>query len=523
VLGFGSGRLIEQLARHSDLYVIAIGRDADRAQELRKQLHRAGLYGTRVSVHVGDPLTYPLPPYLANLVVSENWGELGDATDPRVLDALYHPLRPYGGAVCLPVAVAERETLDRRLAEHPLAGAAVRQTGDWVLLSREGPLPGSADWSHAEANAAGTGASEDQFIRAPFDLLWFDTPRRWFRTPGSTLVRVSEGRVLVKADRLQAIDVYTGRKLWETPLASPHNANDQFVAVPGAIYLTSGTTCLVLDPGTGRTTREIKLPEGLTDAWSNVRVWQDYLVAQSGRQLACLNRNNGQLIWKSECRQPALSVAVGGGKVFCAELVNPRRGESPQADAATRALDIATGRELWQVPGGSEIRYSGALDAVVTSTSVYRAEDGSKLAGLPEVDMTDPNVRPQNLPKPQLVVGQELLFGTAENLALYDLATGGRDGEPFLWTRRGCTIPRASSHLITTRVRGNAACIDLESREIVPLWNVRAACSNNLFPADGVLNVPSMTGGCTCNYIPVSQAFVPASVISRSPGARKAE
>jgi hypothetical protein len=51
------------------------------------------------------------------------------------------------------------------------------------------------------------------------------------------------------------------------------------------------------------------------------------------------------------------------------------------------------------------------------------------------------------------------------------------------------------------------------SREIITFWNVRAACSNNLFPADGVLNMPSLTGGCTCNYLPVSQAFVPASVI----------
>ena len=31
------------------------------------------------------------------------------------------------------------------------------------------------------------------------------------------------------------------------------------------------------------------------------------------------------------------------------------------------------------------------------------------------------------------------------------------------------------------------------------------------FPADGVLNVPNLTGGCTCNYMPVSQGFAPSS------------
>lgn len=43
--------------------------------------------------------------------------------------------------------------------------------------------------------------------------------------------------------------------------------------------------------------------------------------------------------------------------------------------------------------------------------------------------------------------------------------------------------------------------------------NVRAACSNNLFPAAGVLSMPNLTAGCDCNYLPVSQAFVPSSAV----------
>ena len=43
---------------------------------------------------------------------------------------------------------------------------------------------------------------------------------------------------------------------------------------------------------------------------------------------------------------------------------------------------------------------------------------------------------------------------------------------------------------------------------------IRPACSvnNNLYPANGVLNIPSLTAGCTCNYAPVSMACVPAGV-----------
>ena len=144
---------------------------------------------------------------------------------------------------------------------------------------------------------------------------------------------------------------------------------------------------------------------------------------QSGKQLVCLDRHSGQLVWKFECGRPALSVAVGGGKVFCAELVNKLRGETDR-DGATRALAIETGKLLWQVPGGSEVRYSSSLDLVVTSAGMYRGQDGTLAAALPQPPAADPKIPPQNLPRPLFVVGGKLLFGTAENLVMYDLPTG---------------------------------------------------------------------------------------------------
>ena len=96
------------------------------------------------------------------------------------------------------------------------------------------------------------------------------------------------------------------------------------------------------------------------------------------------------------------------------------------------------------------------------------------MAALPDPPKPNPLVKNPPIPKPLLIVGPKLLFGTAENLTMYDLATGKPTENPLAWTRRGCTIPRASTHFITTRYRGNAACIDLASREIIPLWNVRA-------------------------------------------------
>ena len=513
VLGGARGRLVEELVRQSKLDVIVVDPDARRAAELRQRLHRAGLYGTRASVHVGDPLAYPLPPYLASLIVSENWAAVTPSARPAFAEAVFRLLRPYGGTACLAISAAETDALRKELAGSRFAQAKLRQVGDWVLLSRDGRLPGSADWSHDEADAGNTGASEDQFVRAPLELLWFDTPRRWVRTRGSTMVRVSGGRMLIKAEKLQAIDVFTGRRLWEASLPFPHSANDQVVALEDAIYVTGGRTCLVLNPATGRKSGQVDLPAELTGAWSNLRVWQDYLVAKTGKHVVCINRRSGRVAWTFECGRPNLSVAVGGGKVFCAELANKRRGETETEDARTRALDVATGELLWEIPGGSEVRYGRSLDLVVMSSGIYRAKDGSQRAALPEAPPADEKTRPDSVPRPLFVIGKKLLFGAVEEFVLYNLPSGEPSGERTTWTRRGCTIPRASSHFVTTRVLGNAACIDLASRKIIPFWNVRAACSNNLFIADGVLNMPSLTGGCTCNYLPVSQAYVPASLI----------
>lgn len=517
VLGANSGRLVEELIGQSSLDLIVIEPDAQKAAELRERLHRAGLYGIRASVHVGDPLSYPLPPYLASLVVSEDWAGLGAAATPALLKAIFHPLRPYGGTACLAVPPAEQDELAKTVAECRLAGAAARRAGDWVLVSRDGPLCGSADWTHAEADAANTGASEDRFVAAPLELLWFDTPKRWMRTLGATMVRVCGGRMFIKAGDLRAFDVFTGRTLWQVSLPFAHSPNDQVIALEDAVYVAGGTTCLVLDPATGRESGRINVPDGLTGAWSDLRAWQDYLVGRCGKHLVCIERSSGKLAWKYDCGQPGLSVAVGGGKVFSADLPNKKRGETNGQAPKTRAFDIATGELLWEIPGGSEVRYAPSLDLVVTSAGIYRAKDGSLAAPVPKAPPAEskPGSPPKERPRPLFVVGQKLLFGTTERIAAYDLETGDESGEPTTWTRRGCTIPRASVNLVTTRFRGNAACIDLASREIIPFWNVRAACSNNLFPADGVLNMPSLTGGCTCNYMPVSQAYVPASAIER--------
>ncbi len=98
-------------------------------------------------------------------------------------------------------------------------------------------------------------------------------------------------------------------------------------------------------------------------------------------------------------------------------------------------------------------------------------------------------------------------------VTMHDPMTGAQLGQQLKWWQRGCTVLRAGSCLLTTRFQGNAAFYDLAEGQITPIIHVRAACSNNLFPANGLLVAPNLSEGCACNYVPMSQGFVPSTAV----------
>jgi len=300
VLGLRTGRLAEELVRQSHLSVIALDPDAAKVEAVRRRLDAAGLLGPRLAVRQGDPFALGLPPYFASLVASEDIEAAGWEAGPRFADRMFQALRPYGGAACLALGEAEHGALARWLAETGVAQAALRRANGLSLVRREGALPGAANWTHQYADAANTVVSRDDRVRLPLGILWFGgsshekTLPRHGHGPSHLVV---DGRLFIEGpDGLRAMDIYTGRVLWDVVLPGLGEAFDNtehqpganalgsnYVATSDSLYVAYGKTCLRLDPATGARLAEFALPRlderDTLPRWAYLTVWNDLLVA----------------------------------------------------------------------------------------------------------------------------------------------------------------------------------------------------------------------------------------------------
>ena len=301
VLGIGTGDLIEALVRQSDLHVIAVDPDPARVQAARERLYQAGLYGGRAAARVGDPPAAGLPPYLASLVVVQSAQMVADRAG---LERVFRILRPYGGVAVMADAAADGAALMKRIEAAGLPGARVARTASGlVTLTRSGPLPGAADWSHQYADAGNSVVSQDDLVRTPLGLLWFGGSTNEGILPrhghGPT-PQVVGGRLFIEGpDSMRAMDVYTGRVLWERYLPGVGDAFRQQTHQPGAnllgsnyasaqdgVYVVTGKRCLWLDPTTGRTVKAFGLPTRRRGSqWGYVAAWRDLLIGTASPRM----------------------------------------------------------------------------------------------------------------------------------------------------------------------------------------------------------------------------------------------
>ena len=301
VFGLADGGLVEQLVRRSQLHVIAVDADPQKVHCLRQRLDAQGLYGTRAAAIVADPLRLPLAPYLASLIVSEDAASAGFECGADFARKLFWPLRPYGGVACLAISTQQHAQLGQWIKEGELAGAELKRQGSWSLLCRPGALPGAADWCGQNADAGNTRFSRDRLVMAPLGVLWFGNalsnslilPRHG----EGPVQQVVAGRMFIEGpDEPSAADVYTGRLLWTRRFPGlgklynstrhqpgAHSIGSNYFAVTDAVYVAYGQVCHELDPATGQTRKQLRLPMLPGDEepyqWQFLLVYEDLLVA----------------------------------------------------------------------------------------------------------------------------------------------------------------------------------------------------------------------------------------------------
>lgn len=524
LLGCGDGTLPLELARRTALYLLAIDADPANVARARRNLDAAGLYGTRVVVHQGDPARTSYPRYFADLVVSTSSST--------------------------PLA-KEIERLQR-----PFGGVALVGPAGTLTKSVRGPLAGAGSWTHQYADPANTCCSSDTQVGGALKMLWYrdsdlDGPSRHGRGPAPLFY---EGRLFAEGlNALRAADAYNGRRLWEYELPGVlkhYNAEhlvgtaatqSNYCVGPDGLFVRVGTRCLRIDPATGKKLAELEAPQRSADRpapWgylahenglvfgslSDTRHLVRYAYGKSDMSglysestaLFALDARTGAHRWTFDARDSLRhnAIAIGAGKVYLIDrpLAVKDRADgdktAPHPSGELVALDAASGRVLWRKPQeafGTTLALSTAHDVLLMSyqptrfkllseiggrLAAFKASTGERLWDSAATYVTRP------------VITDRTVYAQGGS---WDLLTG--ESSPFLTKRSyGCGQITASASLLLFR-SATLAYFDLASpRGVTDYGGLRPGCWINAIPAGGLVLVPDGTSGCKCSYL--NQAWV---------------
>ena len=568
VNGLADLAAVQELATNTAFHLIAFDRDADLCQSAREELFDAGLLGERIEVHHGDFANSGLPPYLANLIV--HFGE--PPADTRqlasLLRATHRSLRPYGGtAVLLQASDSIDQALKTIIAKGDFAEVEISRDKDVTVLRRAGPLPGAAPWTHHNGDSGNTLTSLDANVKAPLGLLWFGGPSHQGVLPrhghGPT-PQVIGGRLFLEgADMLRAVDVYTGRLLWQRELPgvglyydnTGHHAGagaigGNFASTDTGVFVAYGTKCLQLDPATGATVKQFALPpdaSGKNPIFGYLSISDGRLIAGSSpmlpftrsragdksdelysrfgegsQRLVAFDIETQKVLWTRDAHYNFRhnAIAVGNGRVFCMDRMTEqrlaflkRRGRVPAEPFTLLALDLETGDTIWETPEGvfgTWLSYSAQHDLLLQAGSSYRDRSRDEVgSGMTVYRGSDGEVlwhHEQSYGGPPMINGDKIITQrnafellTGKPLQKRDLLTGVE--MPWKFTRNyGCNSAIGCTNLLTFRSAA-AGYFDLQGNSGTGnLGGFRSSCTSNLIPADGVLSAPDYTRTCECSY-----------------------
>ena len=566
ILGVGDGRLAYELARQSDLLIHCIEPNADRVAGARKVLDEAGMYGVRVAVHEGRLDQLPYVDYFANLVVLD--GQVAGGQGKCSARELYRVLRPCGGIACLTRSSASPSALEQWLADGGVPRNEIHTDGETVRVVR-GQLPGAAEWTHEYCDASRPAASTDTRVRLPLKMLWFGKPgpakivsRHW-RTPAPLFTK---GRMFVSGEHhLMALDAYNGRQIWCREMRDVGRYPGKYrgggiVADHRGVYAVVGSECFRLDAATGKTVQRYEAPRHMRQisvldnpirkaldvrgmkarptpnevVWEFLAVTERLIIGSVGqpnfawtgwpeahpecKYVFALGASDGKLRWSYTAKESVSpnAICIKGDRLYLIDQTSlaaiergGRRGEKTQGAKALKALDLQTGKTLWETSTGlaGTLLWMGQDVLLVTrgETSAYSAEDGKLLW----------SQRIRGHPYPVIVGDTFYLYPGA-----YNLRTGQRKERVHPVTNKrtswvmgykgGCGSLSGCPGALFFR-SGATGMYDLAHDSGTGwLGQVRASCWVNATAAGGMLLFPEGASSCSCPYnYQTSLAMVP--------------
>ena len=511
---------LKDLIRQTRFHVIALDPDPARVAAAREALIAANLYGERCCVRLGDVRTASLPPYLASFMIAVD-------VPSDAVARVYESLRPYGGTLFVPLPKERHDHFRQSVAGLPKA--EIKSVDGGVLLTRVGALPGAADWTHEHADAANTRVSKDSVVKSPLGVLWFGGTSNEGILPRhghGPQPQVVDGRIVIEGtDLLRAVDAYTGRLLWETPLPGLGDFYDNlshqpganargtnYISMPDGIYVAYKNSCLRLDPATGKPVAEFVFPRIGDDPtpprWGHLNIVGDYLIGAAdplfttaterqmrsvsrlltwaqndifatSRYLAVLSRHTGKVLWTAEARLGFRhnTICAGSGKLFAIDRVSSSRLSKLKEEgrgtmpARVVAWDLASGKELWHDDTetfGTWLSYSEKFDVLVESGRVARDTLSDEPTGMRAYRGSDG----KELWFDRKAVGPAMLHGDTilRGQGGCDLRTGKPkmrcdpitgDEEEWIWSRNYGCNTPAASEHLLTFRSGAAGFYDL--------------------------------------------------------------
>jgi len=530
-LGCDTGELALELVKQSQLYVIGIDSNPAKVNRARRMLDDAGVYGSRVTIHIGNPRKTPYPRNFANMILSsQSLAGKQDSLDKAEIERLQ---RPYGGVLCL-------------------------GTPGQLKVRRRGRLKGAGNWTHQNYDAANTICSPDKIASGPLEMAWYrdgviEIADRHAQAPAPLYNR---GQLVVEGvDGICAVDAYNGHTLWTYPIpgiladwdgvhhdVGVGDTGSNFCLSDEAVYVRIDQRCLKIALATGH---EFKTPVNSSARdcnWGYI-AYADGLLFGSvlnnehtvsprykGIRLRnesvlffALDADTGRLKWKYQPQHSVRNntIAIAGGMVYLIDrpialadrITDPRPNRkhrpllkpSEHPGGTLIAMDAQTGSVLWrnnQDIFGTQVAVSDKHNTLLMYYQAVKhnffklpSEIGGRMAAFDVKTgrrLWDNKVVHKSRP----LINEDIIYAEGGAWKL-------KTGEPIPWNFKrsyGCGQIAGSTNLLVFR-SATLGYVDLRRNAGTENFGgIRPNCWFNAIVAGGLVLMPDGSSKCACSY-----------------------